>query len=258
MFDHKFHKETVLNDLKEQIGNEEVNVNGFPGIRVKCGDTLCIFEFVTYKYKGKRNKEEDDKVTGVIEEPSQPDNEAHPEAIERSQSMPPYSYMAQQSYDPSYQQHYHAQSWGYPTQHPPYPIVGGPPSHNIVGPSRIRPGLMRSHTIAGPTPEFSDSNRSVFSPPGLDVRNNENQFYRKEVQFENKNGRGLDGGLMGRGARGRSWRRGPSRGGIGGIEGRNGIPRERHSSSSGIMSPPFDPLSEEDTSSRSNSFEQKD
>ena len=226
-------------------------VNGFPGIRVKCGDTLCIFEFITYKYKGKRNKEEDDKVAGVVDdEPPQPDNEAHPGAIVRSQSMPPYPYNAQQLYDPFYQQHYDAQSWGYPT---PYPMGSGPSSNSIVGPSRSRPELMRSNTIAGPTPKFPDNNRSDFSPPGLDVRNNENRIYRKEVQFENTNGHGV-GGAMGRGGRGHFWRDNRSRGGIGGIEGRGGIPRERHSSSSGIMSP----LSEEDTSSRISSFEQKD
>ena len=42
------------------------------------------------------------------------------------------------------------------------------------------------------------------------------------------------------------------------LGGRGGIPHERHSSSSGIMSPLFDPLSEEDMSTRSNSFENKD
>ena len=45
----------------------------------------------------------DDKDMGVIEEPP-PDNEAHPGTIERSQSMPPYAYNAQQSYGPFSQQ----------------------------------------------------------------------------------------------------------------------------------------------------------
>ena len=44
-------------DLKKELGKEaHIVVNEYNGIRVECGSTSCIFEFVTYKYKGKVKK----------------------------------------------------------------------------------------------------------------------------------------------------------------------------------------------------------
>ena len=92
LFDHKFHQETVLKDLKEEIGEDEIVVDGFPGIKVQCGKTSCIFEFITYKYKGKVKKEEAGTNRDQLEsEQPMPDNDLQRKQVSRSQSVPtPY------------------------------------------------------------------------------------------------------------------------------------------------------------------------
>ena len=61
LFDDKFHTDRVAKDLSEQLGDEaNVMIDKFSGIRVKCGDTECVFEFVAYKYKGTSRDDDDD------------------------------------------------------------------------------------------------------------------------------------------------------------------------------------------------------
>ena len=85
LFNGSIHTETVVKDLRSELGDEaEVPVEGFSGIRVECGDTECIFEFVTYKYNGERRKEVVHKLPPSNEVPT-----PAPSNIERSQSMPP-------------------------------------------------------------------------------------------------------------------------------------------------------------------------
>ena len=60
-------------------------VEGYSGIRVNCGNTECVFEFVTYKYNGTIKKEE-------VMPAAPPNNDAAPppsSGLARSQSMPP-------------------------------------------------------------------------------------------------------------------------------------------------------------------------
>ena len=60
-------------------------VEGYSGIRVNCGNTECVFEFVTYKYNGTIKKEE-------VMPAAPPNNDAAPptsSGLTRSQSMPP-------------------------------------------------------------------------------------------------------------------------------------------------------------------------
>lgn len=52
LFDHSFHEETVLPQLRAEVEPDFREVDGATGITVKCGDTNCVFEFVTYKYIG--------------------------------------------------------------------------------------------------------------------------------------------------------------------------------------------------------------
>ena len=42
--------------LKEEVGTDFQIVDGCHGITVQCGDTSCVFEFITYKYIGKTEK----------------------------------------------------------------------------------------------------------------------------------------------------------------------------------------------------------
>ena len=53
LFDHTFHESTVIPALKEEVGTDFQTVDGCHGITVQCGDTSCVFEFITYKYVGK-------------------------------------------------------------------------------------------------------------------------------------------------------------------------------------------------------------
>lgn len=52
LFDHSFHEDTVLPRLRAEVEPDFREVDGAVGITVKCGDTNCIFEFITYKYIG--------------------------------------------------------------------------------------------------------------------------------------------------------------------------------------------------------------
>lgn len=52
LFDHSFHEDTVLPRLRAEVEPDFREVDGAIGITVKCGDTNCIFEFITYKYIG--------------------------------------------------------------------------------------------------------------------------------------------------------------------------------------------------------------
>ena len=256
----------MVQDLKKEIGDEEVIVDGFPGYRVKCGNTNCIFEFVTYKYKGKAKKEEPkEQLQGETVLLDVPNNEMppHPPSVHRSQSMPPnpyiipYHYITPQSFD--------EQLMMSPPQQPNYAPEFGylPPTQEYNHPHHHhrRPMFRRSHTMSGPHPELQES---VFSPPGEHTPNNED---RSMFQVDNRRVHGGDGfekeqsRVQDFGTRSRGFPRGMggvtrgvySRGGQGEAHSRS--VRHRSSSSSGIMSPPFDPLTEEDPPSRSESFD---
>ena len=170
MFDGSIHTETVVRDLKSELGDEaEVPVEGFSGIRVECGDTECIFEFVTYKYNGEKRKEE-----VVIEQP--PNNDvptSPPSNIERSQSLPALAL---------------AEALG---QH----ILQSLISSTVLA-SKTTPPLVRSNTVDG---SFSSPTSSaMFSPPpGPDVFPNSNipPLMEEEPQEQpNNNRRGSDEG----------------------------------------------------------------
>ena len=99
LFDHSFHENTVLPLLRAEVGPDFREVDGSTGITVKCGDTNCIFEFVTYKYIGEAQEEESDQPQTVTlaellqnsnDEPHT-DNDQHPMHVNRSQSMPVHS-----------------------------------------------------------------------------------------------------------------------------------------------------------------------
>ena len=98
LFDHTYHEKTVLPCLRAEVGPDFREVDGCTGITVKCGDTICIFEFIAYKYIGETEKVEEPEtftLADLMEQQSNddpPNNEAgdqHPPVfIGRSQSMP--------------------------------------------------------------------------------------------------------------------------------------------------------------------------
>ena len=65
-------------------------VEDFSGIRVECGDTECIFEFVTFKYKGEKRKDPTIKPAPLPPPTSSQQVPAPPPSnvMERSKSMP--------------------------------------------------------------------------------------------------------------------------------------------------------------------------
>ena len=226
LFDHRFHTEKVAKDLKKELGDEaEIMVSGVPGIRVECGETSCIFEFITYKYKG-QVKEEENQPHVVA-----PNNEtvAQPptSSMMRSNSLPipapfPWLYfVSQQDYTS-----FLASMSGIPQQGP-------------------APAFRRSNTMSGPYPEH------LQHQPGDEVPNNDTEasnIASQEPPFDD--GHVVEGRGRGRGGSalhqqgtatpgvlsGQPASLYRARGGGMGSRGR-GMDRVRHhSSSSGLMS----------------------
>ena len=248
---------------------------------MKCGDTNCIFEFVTYKYKGKAKQEEDGGAPMIVSEQPVPNNDIHVQSkhVTRCYSMPPQHYGVQHSYAAFPQQQF---QFMYPP-HSPHPAELGyqpsPQDTHMYGHSRPLPVFRRSNTHSGLFPEYPDSLQSVFSPPGVDMPNNDRQLSGSdgnEVQTDSRSGHGV-AIRGGRGLQMETWSenkkndpgirsRGRLRGS--GMTGRGLAPRggqgdtqasSRHrSGSSGFMSPHFESMSEEDPSSQSGSIDQPD
>ena len=171
MFDGSIHTETVVKDLKTELGEAaEVPVEGFSGIRVECGDTECIFEFVTYKYNGEKRKEEEE----VIEQlPNNDVPTSPPSNIERSLSLPAPAL---------------AEALG-------HHILQSLISSTVLA-SKTTPPLVRSNTVDGSLSRHTGS--AIFSPPpGSDVFPNSNipPLMEEEPQEQqNNNRRGSDEG----------------------------------------------------------------
>jgi len=50
LFQKEYHEEEVHPLLKKLNNIAIISVGGYEGIPVKCGNTPCVFEFVTYKF----------------------------------------------------------------------------------------------------------------------------------------------------------------------------------------------------------------
>jgi hypothetical protein len=228
LFDGSIHTETVVKDLKTELGEAaEVPVEGFSGIRVECGDTECIFEFVTYKYNGEKKKE-------VVFKPP-PNNEVPAQAptnIERSQSMPPLSgpQLAE-----AFGQLFQSLSSVMRQQGSPTPVLAR---------SNTLPAQLRSSYVAPPPPQ------------GIIPNNDRALLQNRQQRLDNHGGSNGGGNRVLLAGRGRGLMRESaviqshdpgSRGSV--SEPREmGRSRRRSSSTSGIMSPlsQFDSVSEED------------
>ena len=202
-------------------------IDGFSGIRVNCGDTECVFEFVAYKYKG-TSRDDDDNDESSNGDPIPPPPHGN---LTRSQSMPPLANIAELL-----------------GQHMLNSLMTNPMS------PPLQPQLIRSNTTDGSFPGRSGS--IPFSPPGSDVfPNNDVQLLLQQKGIRRASGDGVAG--VGRG-RGRAisreamlhhscvTQRGRSVGGLGERWG-----HRQHSSSSGFVSPPsthFESVSEEEDS----------
>ncbi|CAI8054891.1 hypothetical protein GBAR_LOCUS29945 [Geodia barretti] len=227
LFDGSIHTETVVKDLKSELGDEaEVPVEGFSGIRVECGDTECIFEFVTYKYNGEKRKE-------VVFKPP-PSNEVPTQAptnIVRSQSMPPLS--APQQLAEAFGQFFQNLSSVMGQQGSPTPVFAR---------SNTFPAQLGS-SYAAPQPQ----------PPHGIIPNNDTALLENRQQHGRSNGggnrllqAGRGRGLLRESAVNQSHDQG-SRGSVTDPR-ETGRSRRRSSSTSGIMSSmsQFDSVSEED------------
>ena len=219
LFNHNFHAETVAKDLTKELGEEaQIQVGGIPGIQVKCGDTSCVFEFITYKYEGKVKEDEQ-------KEQLQPNNNAAaPRATNKmvhSHSLP-------------------SQQIGTPNQ-----SYIGPQQHLLQDDTRHPPQVHRRSSMSGPYPDYPE----VLHSPGNNLPDNDRQFIQyqdRPVQHYDPNRGGL---TRGRAMLGEEITPAPvvrfSRGSSG-DQGDVGRMRRR-SSSSGVWSPPgIDPVSEEE------------
>ena len=202
LFDHKFHQETVLKDLKEEIGEDEIVIDGFPGIRVQCGETSCIFEFITYKYKGKVKKEEAGTNRDQLEfEQSMPDNDLQQKQVSRSQSMPAPSLGTPYQITP-YSSDPHTQPQHYDPQYPTEMQMHGRRQHHH---------FMRSNTYSGPMPVNNGRTQAPFYPPHSndghvfyddpqpEMYNNEREYSQGNRMVGGKNGIDFEGVAEGRG-----------------------------------------------------------
>lgn len=92
LFDHSFHENTVLPQLRAEVEPDFREIDGATGITVKCGDTNCVFEFITYKYIGEVEKEPKTTTQGTNNEPlSNASDVPLQAAVHHPQSMPQYS-----------------------------------------------------------------------------------------------------------------------------------------------------------------------
>ena len=143
----------MLPMLRAEAGPDFREVDGFTGVTVKCGDTNCVFEFVTYKYIGDVEEEPPQPKTvtlaehvGTHSDPTDSDQQPVFIELDRSQSLPassqfPDARSARESYlgsdrDPS-------------TSLPPtaQPRFQQGRVYDIDGGGQQRPPIERRHTV---------------------------------------------------------------------------------------------------------------
>lgn len=182
----------MAKDLKKELRDEaEIMVSGVPGIRVHCGETSCIFEFITYKYKGQVKEENLPQV--VREDPPKNEASAHPppSSMMRSNSVPvphfsvpfPWPYFGSQQ---DYATFIASMSQGIPHQDP---------THTF----------RRSNTMGGPYPEHHQHQQPGeellhHQQYGNDGPNNDTAAFLQKSQFDASRGAESQGRGRGRSA----------------------------------------------------------
>ena len=149
------------------MGTDFQEVDGCSGITVICGDTTCVFEFVTYKYIGKTEEPNPEPKTMTLEEllgPPPPGNEREDTP---DNDRPVFIKLNHSGSVPASHQ-YPAQNMGHPE---PYPSASLPPTlrpqYRIPPeefgsqqyPSQSRPMLQRRHTFDQASSMGSQSHR---------------------------------------------------------------------------------------------------
>ena len=159
------------------MGTDFQEVDGCTGITVVCGDTSCVFEFVTYKYTGKTEEARPVPKTITLEEllgPPPPGNERE----DTPDNDRPVFIKLNHSESVPESHRYPAQNRGYPdpsltsslppTMRPQYSIPSGEYSSQRY-PSQFRPALQRRHTF-----DQASSMGSQFHRPPLQYQHSVN------------------------------------------------------------------------------------
>ena len=143
----------MLPMLRAEAAPDFREVDGFTGVTVKCGDTNCVFEFVTYKYIGDVEEEPPQPKTvtlaellGTHSDPTDSDQQPVFIEMDRSQSLPassqfPDARSARESYTGSDRD----PSTSLPPTAPPRFRQGG--VYDIGGGGQRRPPIERRHTV---------------------------------------------------------------------------------------------------------------
>ena len=133
------------------MGPDFREVDGCTGITVKCGDTICIFEFIAYKYIGETEKVEEPETITLADLMEQQSNNNPPVFIGHLQSM--------SNDQPSETDHYTSLIISSPLTHP---LVPG--SYTFCGTQH--PQLQRQNI---PPPQSQQQNTLDFSPQAREL-----------------------------------------------------------------------------------------
>ena len=209
----------MLPMLRAEAAPDFREVDGFTGVTVKCGDTNCVFEFVTYKYIGDVEEEPPQPKTvtlaehlGTHSDPTDSDQQPGFIEMDRSQSLPassqfPDARSARESYTGSDRD----PSTSLPPTAPPRFQQGG--VYDIGGGGQRRPPIERRHTV-----DLSPHVRSLQRQETLEaaeqahsaaIPDNDRQAHFTARVDSNREERGGEADAReGAGSRGDTWTRG--------------------------------------------------